>query len=118
VPVGVDVVEALRRVVRYVVDWRIEGRVRDRDVVREARSGIVARRRWLGAMLELELVSCVGWWNWKYRVVRRCRKNGLDGNWTPGGCELEVFAVEISRISRGSMFALFAPWYKFHRDEF
>lgn len=51
VGVGV-VVEALRRgVVRYVVDWRIEGRVRDRGVVIEARRGIVARRRWLGAIV-------------------------------------------------------------------
>jgi hypothetical protein len=27
---------------------------------------------------------------------------GLGGNRTPGGCELKVFAVEISRISWGS----------------
>jgi hypothetical protein len=46
------VVEAVRRgVVRYLVDWRIEGRVRDRDVVSEVRRGIVARRRWLGAIV-------------------------------------------------------------------
>lgn len=37
----------------------------------------------------------------------------LGGNSEPSnGCELEVFAVEISRISRGSMFALFAWLYK------
>lgn len=49
---GGVVVEALRRgVVRYVIDWRIEGRDRDRGVVIEARRGIVARRRWLGAIV-------------------------------------------------------------------
>jgi hypothetical protein len=52
VVLGVDDVEAVRRVVRYVVDWRIEGRARDRGVVSEARRDIVARRRWLGAILE------------------------------------------------------------------
>lgn len=31
------------------------------------------------------------------------------GDWISRGCELEVSAVEISRISRGSVFALFAP---------
>lgn len=64
VGVGV-VVEALRSVVRYVVDWRIEGRVRDRGVVIEARRGIVARRRWLGAIVGGEqgvaLPIVVGW---------------------------------------------------------
>lgn len=70
VGVGV-VVEALRRgVVRYVVDWRIEGRVRDRGVVIEARRGIVARSRWLGAIVGGEpavaLPIGVGW-DWRRR---------------------------------------------------
>jgi hypothetical protein len=43
--------------------------------------------------------------------------NRLGGNWSPGGCELGVFAVEISRISRGSMFALFAPLYDIYENE-
>jgi len=54
---GVDVEAVRRGMVMYVVDWRIEGRVWDRGVVSEARSGIVARRRWLGAISESGLVS-------------------------------------------------------------
>lgn len=73
VMVGVAV-EALRRgVVRYVVDCRIEGRIRDRGVVIEARRGIVARRRWLGAIVgggAVEFLPIVVGWDWRRWLVR------------------------------------------------
>ena len=64
--VGVGVaVEALRRgVVRYVIDWRIEGRVRDKGVVIEARRGMVARRRWLGAIVDGGAGGCSSNYGW------------------------------------------------------
>lgn len=94
------VVEALRRgVVRYVVDWRIEGRVRDRGVVIEARRGIVARRRWLGAIVGGGAGGCSSNCSWmgleETRDGRRSSTRMVCGNGDrPNGCEFEVFGVE------------------------
>lgn len=61
--VGFVVVEAARMGVEmYAVDWRIEGRVRDRGVMIEVRRGIVARRRWLGAIVGDRAGGCSRNW--------------------------------------------------------